>query len=185
MRLAEADFKQVVFIDCDLRRANFSGARLAKVAFVTVKADGARFRGMVVGVGCFAAGCTLTKADLRAATLERVSLRATVAAGADFSFAKLRSSDLSECDLRGACFHGADAREARFVRAHLDGASLASANLAGAVLQHAWLQDTDFRYANLHESDMARVHIGTGVRFDSALRSRMRTLPRRPTAPPA
>ena len=185
VRLAEVDFKQVVFIDCDLRRANFSGARLAKVAFVTVKADGARFRGMVVGVGCFAAGCTLTKADLRAATLERVSLRATVAAGADFSFAKLRSSDLSECDLRGACFHGADAREARFVRAHLDGASLASANLAGAMLQHAWLQDTDFRYANLHESDMARVHIGPGVRFDSALRSRMRTLPRRPTAPPA
>jgi uncharacterized protein YjbI with pentapeptide repeats len=184
VRFAEADFKQVVFVECDLRGANFSGARLGKVAFVTVKADGTRFKGMVVGVGCFAAGCTLTKADLRGVTLERVSLRATVAAGADFRGAKLRSSDLSECDLRGALFHGADAREARFVRAHLDGASLASANLAGAVLQHAWLQDTDFRHANLHESDMARVRIGTGVRFDHSLRTRMRTLPRR-AAPPA
>jgi Pentapeptide repeats (8 copies) len=51
------------------------------------------------------------------------------------------------------------------------------------VLQHAWLQDTDFRQANLHESDMARVRIGSGVVFDGARTSRMRTLPRRSASP--
>jgi uncharacterized protein YjbI with pentapeptide repeats len=182
VHFGDAEFKQVVFLECDLTGSDLSGARFGKVAFVNTRADGARFDGMHIGAGCFAMGCSLQNASLRGVTMQRVCLRATVLTGADFSGARLRGSDFSECDLRGAKFHGADAAEARFVRAHLDGASLASANLAGAVLQHAWLQDTDFRQANLHESDMARVRLGTKVIFDGARTSRMRTLPRRQTS---
>jgi len=179
VRFAEADFKQVVFLECDLSGADLRSARFGKLAVVTTRADRARFAGLEVDAGCFAMGCSLQQADFGSARLERVCLRGTPLAGANFSGARLRGSDLSECDLRRAIFHGADAREARFVRARLDGASLASTNLAGAVLQHAFLQDTDFRYANLHEADLARVRIGTGVRFEGARTSRWRTLPRR------
>lgn len=182
VRFAEADFKQVVFLECDLSGADLRGARFGKLAVVTTRAERSHFNGLEVGAGCFAMGCSLEGADFGGARLERVCLRGTAMAGANFSAASLRGSDLSECDLRGARFHGADAREARFVRARLDGASLASANLAGAVLQHAWLQDTDFRHANLHEADLARVRIGTGVHFESARTTRWRTLPRRASA---
>lgn len=176
---AQARFKQLVVLECDLSGADLSGARLDKVVFVTVRASQARLAQLEVGTACFAKGCQFDGADFAGARLERVGLRGTVLAGADFSHASLRGSDLSECDLRGAGFYGTDAREALFVRARLEGASLASANLANAVLMHAVLEDTDFRHANLHEADLARVQVGHTVRFDDALTTRLRTHPRR------
>lgn len=179
-RFKNADFKQATIVECDLSGVDLRGIQFGKVAFVGTRADRARMAGMSIGAGCFVMGSSLVQADLRGALMEKVCLRGTPMAGADLSGARLRSSDFSECDLRGAQFHGADARGALFVRAHLETAQLASANLAGAVLQHAWLKDTDFRHANLHEGDLARVRLGTGVQFQGALTSRMRTLPRRP-----
>ena len=184
-RFKGVDFKQAVFQACQLTGVDLSGAKFGKVAFVGTQADNARFNGVHIGAGCFAMGCSLQRASFHGAQMQQVCLRGTPMAGAVLTSAVLRNSDFSECDLRGARFAGADARGARFVRARLEGASLASANLANAVLQHAWLSDTDFMHANLHEADMARVHVGPGVRFDRAITSRLRTLPRREAVPAA
>jgi uncharacterized protein YjbI with pentapeptide repeats len=182
-RFAGAEWAQAVFVECDLSDADFTGAHFRKAAFVTVQAVATRFRGLTLGAGCFAAGCRLEQADFSGAVLPQVSLRGAQAAGADFRRARLEGADLSECDLRGSRFPGADARGARLVRARLEEADLSGCNLAGAVLQHALLGPTDFRFANLHEADLARVRIGAQVRFDGALFSRARTRPRH--QPPA
>lgn len=185
-RLKNARLRRVAFTACDLTGVDMSGMQFEKAAFVGTKADRAKLIGVIIGAGCFVAACSLKQADLSGATLERICLRGTSLEGANLQGARLRDSDFSECDLRTAKFHGADARGALFVRSRLENASLASCNLAGATLQHAWLQDTDLRFANLHESDMARVRLGPRVQFHGALTTRMRTLPRRPSArPPA
>jgi uncharacterized protein YjbI with pentapeptide repeats len=179
-RLQNARLKRVAFTACDLSGVDMSGMHCEKAAFVGCKADRAKLNGVVIGAGCFVAGCSLQEADLSHATLEKICFRTTPMGGSNLTDARIRNSDFSECDLRSARFHGADARGALFVRSRLEYASLASCNLAGAVLQHAWLQDTDFRGANLHEGDMARVRLGQRVQFQGALTTRMRTLPRRP-----
>lgn len=173
-----AVLKQAVIVECKLAGVDLSGCRFEKVAFVTVQADGARLRGLAASAACFAMGCSLQDADLREVQLERVCFRGTAMARSALDGAVVRGSDFSECDLRGSRWFGADARDARFVRAQLQGASLAAANLAQAVLQHALLQDTDFRHSNLHQADAARVRVGPGVRWEGALTTRLRTLPR-------
>lgn len=175
---ARARLKQMVFVECDLRGVDFSGAVFEKCGFVTIQAAGARFCGLRIDSGCFAQGCDLSGCDFSEATLRSLSFRGAKLAGARLQGAQLGGSDFSECDLSGADLGRADAREARFVRAMLTGASLAGANLMDAVFQHAALEDTDYRHANLFQSDFARVRVAPGVRFEGALVTRMRTYPR-------
>jgi uncharacterized protein YjbI with pentapeptide repeats len=49
----------------------------------------------------------------------------------------------------------------------------------GAILQRADLRGTDLRQTSLHGADLARVWIDGATRFEDALMTRMRSLPRR------
>lgn len=175
---AQARLRLAVFIECDVSGVDFSDAVFEKCAFVTLKAAMARFNGMRIDSGCFAQQCDLRGADFSGAVLQNISFRGAVLTGAVLEDAKLRGSDFSECELGQANLSRADAREARFVRAHLEGTRFESANLTDAVFQHARLEHTDYRHANLFQSDFARARVAPGVRFDNALCTRMRTLPR-------
>lgn len=175
---ANARMRLAVFIECDVSGVDFSGAEFEKCAFVTLKAAGTRFIRMRIGSGCFAQNCDLQGADFTGADLQNISFRGAVMTGANLEGATLKGSDFSECELGLANFSRADARQSRFVRARLEGTRLESANLMDAVFQHARLGHTDFRHANLFQSDFARARVAPGVRFDHALCTRMRTLPR-------
>jgi uncharacterized protein YjbI with pentapeptide repeats len=180
---ARARFKQCVFIECNLSGADLSDAEFEKCGFVALQAERAVFKGLHIASGCFAQGCVLTAADFTGARLANMNFRGAALHGAVFRGASLQGSDFSECDLSQADFRQADARQARFVRARLTRTQFAAANLMEAIFQHAVLDETDWRHANLFQSDFARVRLGAGLRFDAALTTRMRTLPRH--RPPA
>lgn len=177
-RFTEARMRLAVFIECDVSGIDFSSAVFEKCAFVTLKATGTCFSGMRLDSGCFAQHCDLQGADLSGANLQNISFRGAVLTGANLEGATLKGSDFSECELGQANFSRADARQARFVRARLEGTRFESANLMDAIFQHAHLGHTDYRQANLFQSDFARARVNPGVRFDQALCTRMRTLPR-------
>lgn len=180
---ARVQFAQCVFAECQLGGADFSDAVFGKCAFVTVQAENAVFKGLQITSGCFAQACVLSGCDFTGARLPNTGFRGAALPGACFSRAQLQGADFSECDLAGADFRQADLRQARFVRANLGHTQLGAANLMEAVFQHAKLDVTDYRNANLVQSDFARVHRGSGARFDGALTTRMRTYPRhRPVA---
>ncbi|MBU1361859.1 MAG: DUF2169 domain-containing protein [Gammaproteobacteria bacterium] len=183
VRMAGVRFAQCSFVECDMTGIDLAGAGFGKCAFGSVQAQGGRFVGLQIGSGCFVQSCALDQGDFSRAQLSSINFRGASLAGANFALAQLQGSDFSECELQGADFGQADLRAARFVRARLRQASLGSANLMDAVFQHAVLEDTDYRQANLFQSDFARVRLGTGVRFDAALTTRMRTYPRH--RPPA
>ncbi|MFC0591227.1 DUF2169 domain-containing protein [Ottowia pentelensis] len=176
---SQARLRLAVFVACDASGVDFSGSVFEKCAFVTLKAPGARFGGLRIDSGCFAQQCDLRGADFSGAVLPNLNFRGALLAEAMLEGAVLHGSDFSECELGRASLARADAREARFVRARLAGTCFDGANLMNAVFQHAWLEDTDFRHANLFQSDFARVRVAPGARFDGALCTRMRTLPRR------
>lgn len=183
--LQGARFKQCVFVECDLSGADFSGAVFEKCGFVESVATQALFRGLSIASGCFVQGCVLTGADFSGAQLPQINFRGAALVGAIFRGASLQGADFSECDLSGADFRQADARQARFVRAQLAGAQLGATNLMEAVFQHARLDQTDYTQANLYQSDFARVRLAGPVTFDTAITTRMRTVPRhRPPATP-
>ena len=177
-RLDGVRWAQVIFLECILRRATLSGARLEKAVFQSVDLSGADLRDLIIDNGCFVEGCRLRGADLRQARFETLSLRGAHLGQCDLRHAVLKGCDLSECDLRGSRLYAADLRGASLARARLQGADLAGCNLMEANLQHAWLEETDLRHANLHASDWARVHLGPGVHTQGALTTRMRTRPR-------
>jgi|GEM_PF-274620 len=182
-RFAGARFEQCAFVDCNVSGVDFSQAVLGKCTFTAAKADGAVFRGVQLASGCFVQECAMSGADFTDAKLSGTNFRGAVLAGALLHGAALQGCDFSECDMTRADLHRADARQARFVRTRLRGAVLRSANLMDAVFQHALLEDTDYRQANLFQSDFARVRVGANVAFDAALTTRMRTYPRhRPQA---
>lgn len=180
---SKARLKLAAFIECDVSGVDFSEAAFEKCAFVSLKAAGAQFSSMRVESGCFVQGCDLRGAHFSGAVLQGLSFRGASMQGAVLEGALLRGSDFSECDLVQANFSRSDAREARFVRANLVGARFEGANLMDAVFQHARLGSTDYRGANLFQSDFARVRVAPGVRFDEALCTRMRTLPRHQASP--
>lgn len=175
---SKARLRLAAFIECDVSGVDFSDAVFEKCAFVSLKAERAKFSGMRVDSGCFAQQCDLRGADFTGANLQSMSFRGALLESAVFQGAILCGSDFSECALGQANLSGVDAREARFVRAHLVGTRFDRANLMGAVFQHARLENTDYRHANLFQSDFARARVSPGVRFDHALCTRMRTLPR-------
>lgn len=179
VKLRGAKLAAAVFIKCDVSGVDFQGANLERASMISVKGAGADFSGANLHKLCCVESCDFSGANFSNARMVSANLRGSALAEAHFEQACLDQADLSESDLRGAWFYMASAVEARFTKADLRDAIMVSTNLMNALLPRSNLLGADFRLSNLFQADFARVHVDRSVKFDRALRTRMRTMPRR------
>jgi uncharacterized protein YjbI with pentapeptide repeats len=176
--LARADIMALVagsgaahLFDCDLDEADLADLDLA----------GWRFE-----------RCSLRRADMTKANLERtqwLSCRAPFASffSADLTEATIRSCDFNNANLRharltsarltGCKLTGADLTDARIIDLHCEEVLLASAKLAGLSFRKQHLRRLDFSQADLRKADLRDVvfeacslrdALLAGARFDRA-----------------
>jgi len=105
------------------------------------------------------AGCDLSAAQLRDATLS----------GADLSAAQLRNAtlsgaNLSNAELRGADLSGANLSAADLSAAELKGANLSDTDLSNTILRATNLSDVNLKGANLSSADRRSRGKGAGSR---------------------
>jgi uncharacterized protein YjbI with pentapeptide repeats len=175
--LAGVDLTKSNFLEVDLTEVDLSDATLSSVVLLTVRGDGAIFRGARLDNLRVVERSTFARADFRGASLVGANLRATALGEADFRDADLDDADLSGSDLQGADFTGAHARGARFAKANLDRAKLVAADLLNAILKKASLLGADLSHANLFQADLARVRLDTATIFRDANLQRARVNP--------
>ncbi|WP_254508301.1 pentapeptide repeat-containing protein [Anatilimnocola floriformis] len=179
--LSGVDFRGVhtAGLETNLRKANFSGAKLAKAQFGAAILDGADFSGADLTDAEFVTA-SLRGANLQESTLTRTQLqwcdltRANLG-GNDLSTTLLTSSDFKQANLAGcalasvnreygtgyferADLTGADLHGLSLVRANFRGAILCSANL-----QDADLEETDFTGADLQEADLTNAKLHAAI----------------------
>ena len=123
----------------DLRRTDFSAARM---------------------IGVILLGARLQGASLRQAQLQGAYLNAAELQGADLGFAELQGADLghfrllSATQLQGAVLYGAQLQGADLGDAQLQGADLTAADLLGANLSGAQLHGANLLSAHLQGADL-------------------------------
>lgn len=188
----------IVWIECDLRGLNLSGAdletstwinvsldgidlshsRLTSCTFVTCSAKGTNFASANLRGARFTNGCVLDDACLIDAEIVGTNLRETALARADLRRAWVDDTDFSRSTLVGATLYRAVARRVRFDRADLSDTDLSAANLMSASFRGARLVGANLNGANLHGSDMARVKTDGRIRMESALLTQVSIDPR-------
>lgn len=177
-RFCGAKLERSLLLKLELDGVDFSGAHLHRCAFVSCTARRANFsRASMAGVA-FVEDCVLDEAAFVQAHLARANFRGMPLARADFTAATLDGADLSSCVLTEAKFYRAVAREARFERADLRDASMLAANLMQASFMNAIIEGLDLRGANLYAADMAKVRSDARVQLDDALLTKVRILPK-------
>ncbi|UEM12572.1 pentapeptide repeat-containing protein [Bradyrhizobium barranii subsp. barranii] len=132
------DLRYAVLDRANLRKADFTGARMEGVSLV---------------------GAQLREANLKNVRLRGASLDDAEAQDASFELADLRGAFLTRANLQSASFVCAQLRGAWLLAAQLQGASMQSASLQGAnlsysKLQGAVLQDAELQGANLEGAEL-------------------------------
>lgn len=166
------------FISCEMAGVDMRAAVLEGATFVTCRLDGAQLADAHANGAVAVKGCSLARADLSGALLERFNF-----GGSDLAEARLVRAMLNGANLGGANLSAADLRLASavgalFRRANCPNANFFGANLRDAIMQHANLRGADLRQANLFAADLSRVRLDTATRLDGALLERARTWPR-------
>ncbi|MDB5801437.1 MAG: hypothetical protein JWL63_2376 [Rhodocyclales bacterium] len=170
---------RAAFVRCALTGADFSGASLERASFIEVKAAGVLFVGARIIKTVFVGENMLDGADFSGAEISTSNFRPASMRGARFDGARIQESDFSSTDLHSASFSAASATDCRFVKTDLRKAFLAGAKLMNSNFASARLEGADLRETNLYAADLARVGADTATRFDNALTTKVRTLPRR------
>jgi uncharacterized protein YjbI with pentapeptide repeats len=144
----------------DLRRADFSKARMIGGILLEAKLQGASLRQAQLQ-GAYLNGAELQGADLGFAGLQGADLghlqflSATQLQGAVLFGAQLQGADLGNVQLQGADLTAADLQGANLGGALLHGANLLNAGLQGADFTFAELQGADLRGAHLQGADLS------------------------------
>ena len=150
-----ADLDGAVFIEADVRLANFAPFELPGQDPRPTKLNGAFFRSAKLQ-GANLRGAELQGADLVEAQLQDADLIEARLQGADLTVARLQGADL-----RAASLQGADLTQAQLQGAdlslHLDLA--VQTQLQGADLSGALLQGADLRWAELQGADLSRAEL--------------------------
>ncbi|MSP74559.1 MAG: pentapeptide repeat-containing protein [Rhodospirillaceae bacterium] len=161
-----------VFDRSDLRRTDFSGARLVGASFVAARLDRASFGCLrsdeMVGrswantsrEGALDESCAdLSRADLSGTSMQGAWIASTVLHGVNLSGATLHGASFWSSELIGANLSGVQACGVQFGEALLIGASLHGARIEASDLQHADLTAADlfgtsFAFSQLDQSTL-------------------------------
>jgi hypothetical protein len=137
----------VVLAFAHLRKADFTGAQLARANFVNADLRETKFE-------CDTAS-NLTGGSV--ALLDRDITRCAQARGANFDLAQLQGASFKFAQLQGANFSGTDLQGAS-----LDGAQLQGATLAGAQLRAALLDSTQLQGVSLLDARLEGAYLKYG-----------------------
>lgn len=176
LRLVGADLEACFFIETTLAGVDFTNANLSRGAFVTVKGDGAIFRGATLEKAVFVEECSFEKADFTDANMPGVLLRNAKLKGSDFTRARLSGADFSGADLTDAKLGRVSAVGALFIRTNLTRADVRRADLMDAILQKATLHGTNLEKANLFRADLMKVDVDGATNTKGANMKKIRFL---------
>lgn len=152
--------------ECDLKKKNFAGYNLEKVAFDGSHLEMAKFVKSDLWEASFAR-CLLDsvdfrgtdlgyvnfyRADLHNAKLSNVDAPVVNFLEARLSMADLTGGDFREGDFREALMFRTDLQDGIFISADFDGADMRDANFNNAVLRHASLVDAKVEGARFSNS---------------------------------
>jgi uncharacterized protein YjbI with pentapeptide repeats len=160
------------FVLADLRRTDFSAARMIGSILLGAKLQGASLRQAQLQ-GAYLNAAELQGADLGFARLQGADfshlqyLSATQLQGAVLFGAQLQGADLGDAQLQGANLRVAELQGANLSGAQLQGADLGGAQLQGADLTFAELQGADLRIAELQGADLSGAQL-QGANLESS-----------------
>jgi uncharacterized protein YjbI with pentapeptide repeats len=143
-----------VFVRTDLRKADFTGAKMAGAIFDYSKLQGARFE------------CGIAKSEREKHTGLDELVECVDLEGGSLEHAELQDANFERANLKGASFRYSDLRGASLIRSELQGADLELALLQRASLRYAEMQGAWLQDANLQGSDLF------GVKLQAAFLSR-------------
>jgi uncharacterized protein YjbI with pentapeptide repeats len=171
-----------VRLETNLRKANFSRAKLAKAQFGGTILDGADFSGADLTDAEFVTaslrGASFQKSNLLRTVFRSCDLTGANVSGNDLSTSLLTSSDFKQANLAGCVlanasgeyqtgsFEGADLSGADLHGLDLERADFRGANLRSANLREANLEEADLTGADLQDADLTHVKVHAAI-FDS------------------
>jgi len=186
LNLDQSEMLQVVWIECQLRRVSFTGAKLTRCGFVTTTLDSSvNFSDATLDACSVALRSSLSGVRLNGAKLKQCGMRGMPLVAADLSAAHLDTCDFSECNFSDAKMDGLSAGESLFVRADFTRASLRAAILIDANLSKAVLTHCDLRGANLFRADVSQALVDGTTLLDGAYTRHAKVWPARPADAPA
>lgn len=174
--LASIDLTGWAFERCDLRRADFGGARLEQTRWQSCRGAFANFTGSDLGDAIF------TASDFNNASFRRCNL-----GGARFSRCKLTGADLSDpraldihfdetllinAKMQGHSFRNATLTRMDFSQADIRKCDFRSVRFEECSLRDALVDGARFEGADLREADIGGVRLGDASRFRGATISR-------------
>jgi uncharacterized protein YjbI with pentapeptide repeats len=145
------DLSQAVLNRADLRKVDFTGARLNGAQFEEAKLLNAFFNCARIGKK------KRTEDPLDSYSQE--NLGCTGLQGASLNFAQLQGANFFSARLQGASLVSAQLQGASLISAQLQGVSLKDAQLQGADLAFAQLQGAELDGAHLQAASLLRAHL--------------------------
>ena len=177
-KLIRATLREAHLIGADLSGSNFTdadlaGAKLDKTRLVGARLHRTNLRGVTLRQ-TVASGADFYKADARGtvfteAELDKVSMIEANFAGADFNGASMRGAQLIGATVTNGSFFWADLLGADLSGADLTGVDLRGANLKNAKLFDARLDGADLRGADLSGATLTQMTLGGAKLADADL----------------
>jgi uncharacterized protein YjbI with pentapeptide repeats len=168
--------ENVVLVHADLRKADFSGARMDGAILSESRLDEADFRcgTLPVGMPRNRLYTNIKCANLKNATFDRASLFGANFENADLEGASFREAKLQDVNFKSARMDGTNFRYAilvgaDFTDARLNGATLDNSISRGVAFRRSKLVGTSFRNSNLSGANFASADLDGILFFRSNL----------------
>lgn len=168
IKFVGAKLAKAMFLNCRMDDADFSGACLDGVVFLTAQGSRVNFSAASLKSFCAVKDCRLDHANFTAANLEKANFRGTNLHLSVFTKTTLADADLSECLLTSTNFKAASATNLQLVKAKLSGADFSGANLQQVNLQKADMKGALFVGTNLYMADFLRASSDGSTIFERA-----------------
>lgn len=168
IKFVNAKLNKAMFLNCRMDDADFSGACLDGVVFLTAQGSRVNFSGASLVSFCAVKDCKLQRANFTGSNLHKANFRGSDLHLSVFTKATLTDADFSECLLTSVNAKAATATNLQLVKAKLAGSDFSGANLQQVNLQKADMKGTLFFGTNLFMADFLRASHDNSTVFERA-----------------
>ncbi|MCK7611878.1 DUF2169 family type VI secretion system accessory protein [Roseibium sediminicola] len=159
LRFCNAVFEQAVFLELPMSEADFSCAKMNRVAFTMVEAPEAVFSRAQLAETGFHGNCNLTATHFESVKATQTSWNNAVLEEALFLRADCRASLFNKCNLQSVDGRAASFKECRFLQSDLKYGDFCAANFFSASLSQSDLRLASLRHANLYATDFMEARL--------------------------